>query len=153
MYLVCVCHKLNFHRTANFASVSDTNPPDAAFANCSSDILTNNKTVTYEEPSATDLSDDGENLEVSCDYPPGSTFPENNMTLVICTARDSARNIAAENCNFTVTVGEEGSYVSINTDFSLTKQNPLANKTTGDTKPMVGSNWSKVRNENYQTAT
>ena len=109
IYLVCVCHKLNFHRTANFASVSDTNPPDAAFANCSSDILTNNKTVTYEEPSATDLSDDGENLEVSCDYPPGSTFPENNMTLVICTARDSARNIAAENCNFTVTVGEEGS--------------------------------------------
>ena len=75
----------------------------AEFAGCPDNILTNNATVEYEEPTATDGN---VNLAVSCDPPSGSTLLENEVTTVICTASDEAGNVALNNCSFTVTVGE-----------------------------------------------
>ena len=83
---------------------SDTTAPSATFENCSDDILTNEAVVNYTIPTASDL-DVGENLTVSCYPESGSSFPENNVTMVVCTASDEAGNVATNNCNFTVTVG------------------------------------------------
>ena len=81
---------------------TDTIGPSATFENCSDDILTNEAVVNYTVPTA---SDGGESLVVSCEPESGSTFLENNVTVVVCNAFDEAGNVATNNCNFTVTVG------------------------------------------------
>jgi hypothetical protein len=85
-------------------SFPDTIAPNASFANCPADVLTNDAVVTYTEPTA---SDGGVDLSVSCDPPSGSTFTENKNTTVFCTATDAAGNEAEEFCVFFVTVGKE----------------------------------------------
>ncbi|XP_033628819.1 tyrosine-protein phosphatase 10D-like [Asterias rubens] len=84
-----------------FTVTVDTIAPNASFANCPADVLTNDAVVTYTEPTA---SDGGVDLSVSCDPPSGSTFTENKNTTVFCTATDAARNEAEEFCVFLVTV-------------------------------------------------
>ena len=83
--------------------LTDTISPVAEFAGCPDNILTNNATVEYEEPTATAGN---VSLVVSCDPPSGSTFEENKVTTVICTASDEAGNVANETCTFNVTVGK-----------------------------------------------
>ena len=87
----------------NWFIISDTIAPSATFDNCSDDILTNEAVVNYTIPTASD--DYGESLTVSCEPESGSSFIENNGTIVVCSASDEAGNVAINNCNFTVTVG------------------------------------------------
>ena len=56
----------------------------------------------YQAPTA---SDGGESLTVTCQPESGSEFQEGDTT-VVCTAADEAGNVAAESCNFKVTVGK-----------------------------------------------
>ena len=83
-------------------SVLDTIPPVATFEDCPEDILTNEAVVNYTTPTA---SEEGDNLTVSCEPESGSSFPENNVTIVVCSASDEAGNVATNTCNFTVTIG------------------------------------------------
>ncbi|XP_022093941.1 tyrosine-protein phosphatase 10D-like isoform X2 [Acanthaster planci] len=87
--------------TPTLSTTEDTIPPEATFVGCPDNILTNNATVDYTEPTATE----GDvNLTVSCDPSSGSTFSDKQATQVVCTAADAVGNVALKNCNFTVTV-------------------------------------------------
>ena len=83
-------------------SVTDTIPPVATFENCPEDILTNEAVVNYTTPTA---SEEGGNLTVSCEPESGSSFPGNNVTIVVCSAYEEAGNIATNTCEFTLAIG------------------------------------------------
>ncbi|XP_038071205.1 hyalin-like [Patiria miniata] len=72
--------------------------------NCPSNVRTNNAVVTWTpDPTATD--NDGTTPAVTCTPTAGSSFPVDDSTTVVCTARDTAGNEAS--CTFRVTVDQQ----------------------------------------------